>query len=88
MPNHIDPTPGNAGYEGAGPASIQGVEASDLPDKGRGPVETNIGKEMSRKAPQNLGGNTQEEGGDVGLRATPDAADAADHGGHGRNVGT
>jgi hypothetical protein len=80
MAKHIDPTPGNVPFEGTGPASIQGVEASDLPDKGRGSVDQNIGKHLKRKTPDRTGGTPQELGGDVGLRAMPDAADAADHG--------
>ena len=79
MAQHIDPTPGNAGLE-VGPRSIEGVEASDLPDKGRGTVDQNIGKAMARKTPDKTGGLPQDTGGDVGLRAMPDDADAADHG--------
>ena len=85
MPNHTDPTPGNAGYSDIGPRSIEGVEASDLPDKGRGSVDENIGKALKRKTPDHTGGTPQETGGDVGLRAHPDAADADDHGGRGKN---
>ena len=33
------------------------------------------------------GGTPQELGRDVGMRATPDAADAADHRGHGKSAG-
>jgi hypothetical protein len=84
MPNHIDPTPGNAGYE-VGPRSIAGVEARDLPDKGRGSVDQDIGKALGRKTPDHTGGTPQETGGDVGVRAMPDSADAADHGPRGRN---
>ena len=62
---------------GEGPTSIEGVEARDLPDKGRGPVETIPGKELARKTPMQTGGTIN---GDVGLRATPDAADSKDHG--------
>jgi len=61
-----------------GPRSVQGLEASELPDKGRGPIETNIGKELRRKLPQQTG--AIEEGTDVGMRAVPDTADAKDHG--------
>ena len=85
MPNHIDPTPGNAGYANLGPRSIDGVEASDLPDKGRGTVDENIGKALGRKTADHTGGTPQELGGDVGLRANPDAAEAADHGPRGKN---
>jgi len=84
-PRHAD-NPGSVtdqhGMEGMGPASIQGVEASDLPDGGRGPVETNIGKALSRKTPDHTGGTI---GGDVGIRALPDSAEASDHGPRGKN---
>ena len=80
MASHLDPTPGNTGYTDVGPRSIEGVEASDLPDKGRGTVDENIGKAMKRKTPDRTGGTPQETGGDVGIRAFPDSADAADHG--------
>ena len=63
-----------------GPDSVQGLEASELPDKGRGGVDQNIGKAMKRKTPDHTGGLPQRTGGDVGLRAMPDAADADDHG--------
>lgn len=75
---------GATDQQGTGPTSIEGVEASDLPDKGRGPVEQNIGKELRRKPPQRTGGKIGE-GTDVGLRAEPDIADAADHGGRKHN---
>ena len=75
MPNHIDPTPGNAGYANVGPRSIDGVEASDLPDKGRGTVDENIGKALGRKTPDKTGGDP-ERGGDVGIRAMPGSAAA------------
>src|SRR5687768_4857546 len=63
-----------------GPLSTEGVEATDLPDKGRGSVDTNIGKHLKRKTPDRTGGTPQETGGDVGMRAMPDSADAYDHG--------
>ena len=65
-------------FEKVGPRSIDGVEASDLPDKGRGSVETNPGKELRRKLPQTTG--AIGTGDDVGIRAEPDVADAQDHG--------
>jgi hypothetical protein len=80
MAQHIDPTPGNAGYSNVGPRSIDGVEARDLPDKGRGSVDQNIGKALKRKTPDHTGGSPQETGGDVGMRAMPGSADADDHG--------
>ncbi|HYE21404.1 MAG TPA: hypothetical protein VEA69_23355 [Tepidisphaeraceae bacterium] len=60
-----------------GPTSIQGVEASDLPDGGRDHVDTDPRKVNARKLPANTGGTI---GGDAGLRAMPDSADAKDHG--------
>jgi len=63
-----------------GPQSIEGVEAFDLPDKGRGSVDENIGKALRRKTTDRTGGTPQETGGDVGVRAFPDSADAAEHG--------
>jgi len=65
-----------------GPLSIAGVEASDLPGGGRGSVETDPGKELARKLPQNTGGVV---GGNVGLRGTPDLAKADKLGGRGEN---
>jgi hypothetical protein len=35
---------------------------------------------LKRKTPDKTGGLPQETGGDVGLRAMPDDAEAADHG--------
>ena len=52
-----------------GPRSIEGVEASDLPDE-RGSVETDYGKEAGRDLPQHTGGTI---GGDSGIRG--DAAE-------------
>ena len=60
-----------------GPTSIEGVEASDLPDKGRGDVFTNPSKEAGRKLPQQTG---QWGSGDTGLRGDPDIADSEEHG--------
>lgn len=64
-------------YEKVGPTSIGGVEASDLPDKGRGPITTNASKEAGRKLPPQTG---EWESGDTGLRGDPDIADAEEHG--------
>ena len=63
-----------------GPDSLLGLEASELPDKGRGSVDQNIGKTLRRKTPDRTGGSPQVTGGDVGLRAMPGSADASDHG--------
>lgn len=43
-----------------------GLEARDLPDKGRGVPETDAGKELGRQLPQDHGGELGAEG---GLRA-------------------
>ena len=66
------------GFAQVGPRSIDGVEASELPDHGRGPVETNPGKELRRKLPQSTG--AIEPTAEVGLRGEPPIADAAEHG--------
>ena len=60
--------------------SVLGLEASELPDKGRGSVDQNIGQTLRRKTPDRTGGSPQVTGGDVGLRAMPGSADASDHG--------
>ena len=65
-----------------GPTSLAGLEASELPDGGRGPVETNYGKEAARNLPQNVGG---EIGGQAGFRAHPDLVKADARGGRKRN---
>lgn len=66
-----------ADFEKVGPRSIEGVEASDLPDEGRGDVFTEPSKEAGRKLPQQTG---QWGEGDTGLRGDPDVADAKEHG--------
>src|SRR5260221_2459906 len=60
-----------------GPTSVQGLEASELPDE-RGSVDTDPRREAARKVPTHTGGTT---GGDAGMRAMPGSADADDHGG-------
>lgn len=77
-------SPDRSIYPAAGPTSIEGVEASDLPDGGRGPVEQDPHHEHSRKLPQQTGGEIGNAT-DVGLHATPDAAEARDHGNRKRN---
>ena len=59
-----------------GPKSVQGLEASELGDE-RGNVDTDPRKVVTRKLPQNTGGQPD---GDVGMRAKPDSAEADDHG--------
>lgn len=66
-----------ADYEKVGPRSIEGVEADDLPDEGRGDVFSDPGKEAGRKLPSQTG---QWGPGDTGLRGDPDVADAKQHG--------
>ena len=71
-----------ADFDKVGPLSVDGVEASDLPDKGRGDVFTDMGKEAGRKLPGNMG---DMGSGQTGLRGDPDVAEAADHGGRKKN---
>jgi hypothetical protein len=72
--------------EQIGPLSIEGLEASELPDKGRGDVFTDAGKEGKRNLPQNTG-ETIGPGAShqTGLRGDPDVADAAKSGGRKHN---
>jgi hypothetical protein len=65
-----------------GPTSLAGLEASELPDGGRGPVETDYGKEAARNLPQNIGGVI---GGEVGERGHPELVKADARGGRKRN---
>ena len=66
-----------ARHHALGPTSSEGVEASDLPDGGRGNVDTDPGRELGRNVPQHTGEvvgshiNT-----DVGLGGHPDVRDA------------
>src|SRR5206468_4203114 len=76
-------TPRPADYDKVGPLSIEGVEASDLPDKGRGDVFTIPSKEAGRNLPQNTG--QYGSGADTGLRADPEVAEAAKSGHRKRN---
>lgn len=73
----------SASAHATGPTSVQGLEASELPDKGRGGPETSPGKELARKLPIQTG--AVGEGADVGLAATPESADQRDHGSRKRN---
>jgi hypothetical protein len=65
-----------------GPLTEDGVEASDLPDRGRGPVETNFGKEAARDLPQQTGGTI---GGEIGMRGHPDNVQSDARGGRKKN---
>ena len=64
---------------GEGPTDIAGAEASELPDKGRGSVNTDFGKEAARKLPVQTGGLGRDTD-DVGLAGEPEVADARRHG--------
>jgi hypothetical protein len=64
-----------------GPRSIEGVEASDLPDA-EGNVETNPGREAKRNLPENVGGAI---GGQVGMRWHPDIVQSDARGGRKKN---
>lgn len=79
-----DQTGGATDQVGEGTTSIAGAEASELPDHGRGPAETNMGKEAARKLPGQTGGLVGS-GTDAGMASEPDAADARDHGHRGKN---
>jgi hypothetical protein len=72
----------NDGYSKVGPRSEAGVEASDLPDGGRGSVETNFGKDAARNLPHQTGGTI---GGEVGMRGHPDAVQSDERGGRKKN---
>jgi hypothetical protein len=69
-------------FKKVGPLSTEGVEAGDLEDGGRGDVDKDPRKVAQRKPPDRTGENTT---GDVGLRGTPDIAEAEQHGGRKRN---
>ena len=73
------PDGGATDQVGIGPTDIDGAEASELPDHGRGSVDTNLGKQAARKLPGQTGG-LGGDGDDVGLAGEPDIADAREHG--------
>jgi hypothetical protein len=60
----------------------RGLEASELPDKGRDPDESHEENELSRNLPQQHGG---ELGSDGGLRGDRALSDADRQGGRKRN---
>jgi hypothetical protein len=64
-----------------GPTSIKGLEASEFPDE-RGSVDTDPRRIAARKLPGQTG---ESQTGEVGMRGTPEIAEAADHGGRKRN---
>src|SRR5438045_9565266 len=66
-----------------GPTSVEGLEASQLPEgEERGSVDTDPRRVVRRKLTSKTGGTI---GGEVGERAMPGSADADDHGGRRRN---
>ena len=73
------PDGGATDQVGIGPTGIEGAEASELPDHGRGLPDTDPGKELARKLPGQTGGIVGD-GTDGGLASEPDLADARDHG--------
>lgn len=73
------PVGGATDQVGEGPRDIDGLEASQLPDKGRGSVDTDRGKQLGRKPP-GLTGGLGGDGDDVGLAGEPEVADIRDHG--------
>ena len=78
------PDGGATDQVGIGPRDIDGAEASELPDHGRGTVDTDAAKVLGRKLPGQTGG-VPGDGTDVGLAGTPEIADARDHGGRKHN---
>lgn len=81
---HEAPLGGATDQVGIGPTGIAGAEASELPDHGRGSVETDPGREFRRKLPEQTGGIIGD-GLDVGLEGEPDLADIRRYGGRKRN---
>ena len=60
-----------------GPTSIERVEASDLPEGGRGNVESDPGHELHRNLPENTGEVVGSDlNTDVGATGTPDSRQA------------
>ena len=76
--HQYQPNSAPADYEKVGPRSVEGLEASELPDGGRGDAFTDMSNEAGRKLPPQTGQWGSE--GDTGLRGDPDIADASDHG--------
>lgn len=63
-----------------------GIEARDLPDGGRGPIETDPHKEMQRNLPHQHGGELYEDSySEGGLRGDRKISEADDYGGRKRN---
>jgi hypothetical protein len=64
--------------------SIPDLAAQELPDGGRGPIETSPGHEIGRRIPKDTGG-TSYTGDDVGLRGLKDDWEQDIHGGRKKN---
>lgn len=77
QPSPSQPNQTNRTLYQQGPISIEGVEARDLPDKGRGAPETSPGKELRRKVPNRTGGVL---GGDIGIAGSHEINDVRSHG--------
>jgi hypothetical protein len=73
------PDGGATDQVGEGPRDIGGAAASELPDGGRGSVDTDFGKEAARKLPGQTGGLGSDTD-DVGLAGTPEVSEARRHG--------
>lgn len=71
-----------------GPTSIEGVEANDLPNGGRGSVESDPGHELDRHLPQHTGEVVDSDiNNDVGMTGHPTAREADDERTLGRHQG-
>jgi hypothetical protein len=71
-----------------GPTSVRGVEANDLPNGGRGSVETEPGHELDRHLPQNTGEVAGSDiNNDVGMAGDPEIREADDERTLGRHQG-
>ncbi|HWE03701.1 MAG TPA: hypothetical protein VG326_14950 [Tepidisphaeraceae bacterium] len=78
------PDGGATDQVGEGPRDINGAEASELPDQGRGDVDSDFGKQAARKLPGQIGG-LGGDGDDVGLAGESEISDARRHGGRKHN---
>jgi hypothetical protein len=71
-----------------GPTSIEGVEASDLPEKGRGSIETDPGHELGRNVPHHTGEVVGSDiNSDVGATGHPESRQADQKKFQGRHQG-
>ena len=71
-----------------GPTSIEGAEASQLADGGRGSVETDPGKELDRTPPHHTGEAVDSDvNQDIGIAGTPQMREADQESVDGRHQG-